>query len=202
MQKSILSPYDLLFAGVNGFIFGLMVPIVAKASLSVEISLILSGLTFSAVAISGILVGYILYHIKPFFFQLSKFCATGAANFAIDLGVLNLFIVITGVTRGFEFGMFKAIAFVVATLNSYAWNKYWSFGDRADSDINRELAKFMTISGLGFVLNVSVASFMNNIIGQFVAIDPRIWATISAVIASISVIVWNFLGYKFLVFKK
>jgi putative flippase GtrA len=32
-------------------------------------------------------------------------------------------------------------------------------------------------------------------------VEPKIWAQISAVIASIAGLFWNFMGYKFIVFN-
>lgn len=197
-----ISRNDFLFAGINGLLFGLMLPVIVGNGTTYEIPLALSAISFALLAVCGVGVGYILSRIKPFFFQLAKFGATGAANFAIDIGVLSLLINITEITRGIEFTLFKAIAFLTATVNGYLWNKYWSFGDRSSDDLGTEFSKFLTVSGIGFFLNVGIASLLNNIIGQHVSIDPRLWTTISAAIASVAVIMWNFLGYKFLVFKR
>ena len=58
------------------------------------------------------------------------------------------------------------------------------------------------ISAIGILLNVAIASFVNNIIGPLASATPERWANVAAAIASILVLGWNFFGYKFIVFKK
>lgn len=194
---------DLAFAGINGAVFGILLPIVLK-NLGVDIGI--SGfmflLAFSILAVLGVFVGYVLSRIARFFFQLTKFGSVGAANTAIDFGILNLLIATTGVATGGLFIVFKFVSFLGATINSYIWNKYWSFGDKSKDDIKEEFTKFITISGIGVFLNVGIASFVNNIIGPAAGIGENQWANIAAAIAAISVLTWNFVGYKFVVFKK
>lgn len=63
--------------------------------------------------------------------QFWRFFLIGLMNVFIDLAVLNLLILITGVGRtGVWFTVFKAISFTVAVINSYYFNRRWVFRDR------------------------------------------------------------------------
>jgi len=55
---------------------------------------------------------------------------------------------------------------------------------------------------VGLGINVGIASWIVNIIGPLFGSPLKIWANIGAIAASIVTSVWNFLGYKFIVFKK
>ena len=45
-------------------------------------------------------------------------------------------------------------------------------------------------------------SLINNGGWNHAAVSARAWANIAAVGASVAAIVWNFLGYKFIVFRR
>ena len=129
--------------------------------------------------------------------QIIKFVIVGVSNTLVDLAVLNLFIFLTGIASGTPFIFFKGISFVVAVLNSYFWNRRWTFhSDR------KVFIRFFMISTIGLLLNVGTASFLVNILGPQFGLSEKIWANVGAVGGTLVVMTWNFLGYKFVVFKR
>ena len=136
----------------------------------------------------------------PVVLQFVKFMAIGSLNTLLDLGVLNLLILITVIASGYWYSVFKAISFIVANINSYFWNKHWTFSSGKSATI-REFGKFFTVSVIGFAINIGIASFIVNIVGAPAGFSPAEWANVGAIIATLAVLLWNFLGYKFLVFK-
>ena len=133
--------------------------------------------------------------------QFSKYALVGLSNLTIDFGVLNILIYLTDKDRGIYFTIFKAISFSSALINSYLWNKFWSFENRDMSKAGKQFLTFVTVALGGLLINVLIASFIVNSI-HVESVSSRIWANIGAIISGFAVIAWNFTGYKFIVFRK
>lgn len=198
---------DLLFGAINGAIFGLMAYFMAKnftlPSLLSFINIPLISITvFALLAVIGIYVGYLLSKIKHFFFQFAKFGSIGVANFSIDFGVLNILMFLTQINTGIGIDIFKGLAFFAAVTNSYFWNKHWSFSEKSSATPKKEFTLFFLVSVIGAILSIGIVHILVNTIGYPPTFSPNAWANIANVVATLVVLIWNFLGYKFIVFKK
>ncbi|NIT12920.1 MAG: hypothetical protein GTN99_01340, partial [Candidatus Dadabacteria bacterium] len=74
--------------------------------------------------------------------QFGKFIAVGQSNAAIDIGVLNLLIIITSIDSGIYFSIFKGVSFTLAVINSFLWNKFWSFDSKEKDGMAGQFVKF------------------------------------------------------------
>jgi putative flippase GtrA len=147
--------------------------------------------------------------------QVAKFILVGGLNTLVDWGVLALLIFvfrnsfsigsndvllnIFSVTIVF-YSLFKGISFILATINSYIWNKFWTFRRKTKEKLGKEFLQFIVISVIGFLINVGVASIVFRFISPFAGLGIDQWAIICAAIATAVSMIWNFLGYKFIVF--
>lgn len=134
-----------------------------------------------------------------FSFQFVRFICVGLLNTGVDFGILNLLMFLTGINSGIGYSLFKAISFIVASTNSYFFNKNWTFkkGKKLEK---KEFAKFFMISFISFCINIGVASFLVNFVRPLANISPRLWANISALVATGVITLFNFFGYKYFVF--
>lgn len=154
-------------------------------------------------SVLGVIVASFLGRKILAIFQLAKFVLVGILNTFIYLGVLNLLMSIFGISKGsWSYSGFVAVSFCCSVVNSYFWNKFWTYEQKETAVSGGEFWKFFLITGIGFVLNISIASFVFKIIGPQFDLSVEIWANIGAIIATICVFMWNFLGYKFIVFHK
>jgi putative flippase GtrA len=152
--------------------------------------------------IVGVNLGYLLGRWMAFFNQFGKFVAVGFTNAAVDFGVLNLEISLSGISNGWEYSVFKSISFIVAVTHSYIWNKYWVFDAGSSGGGRSELIKFMAINVVAIIINVGIASFVVNYVEPIGGMDDKAWANVGAVIGSASAIFLTFIGSRLIVFKK
>jgi len=154
------------------------------------------------ISLSCLYVSYFFGKKVSVIFQFGKYVSVGILNTLLDLGILTLEVFLTGITNGIFYSLFKGISFMATVANSYFWNKFWTFKVLKGKSVKNEFFQFLVVSGIGFGINVGVASFVVNVIGPQWGIAPQAWAVFGGVAAIIFVIIWNFLGYKFIVFKK
>ncbi len=197
---------DLLFAAINGAFIGLLAPFIFRNLFSgslAHIPVIAFVIVLSILSALGIAIGYLLgKYIRSFFYQLSKFGLIGVANTVIDLGIYNLFIYFSDVSSGYLISVFKSFSVLAAIINSYIWNKFWSFEKKEGKNIGEEFTQFLAVSLIGLLLNVGITSLVVNVIGTPASMNDKAWANVGGLTASILVLTWNFVGYKFFVFKK
>ena len=135
-----------------------------------------------------------------FIWQLAKFVLVGVLNTLIDVGITSFLMLVTGINRGTFYSIFKGFSFIVSVINSYFWNKHWTFGKKQEKS-RKEIIQFFAVSVIGFGINVASASVIVNIIGPQLGLSPEIWGSVGAIGAAFCSMAWNFLGYKFIVFK-
>jgi len=147
--------------------------------------------------------------------QIAKFILVGGLNTLVDWGILSFLMFASrnsGISSSktlFEvfsvtivyYTLFKAISFVIATTNSYVWNKFWTFKRKTTEAVGKEFTQFLVVSIIGFLINVGIASFIFKFIHPLAGLNSDQWGIIAAAIATVVSLIWNFLGYKFIVFE-
>lgn len=132
--------------------------------------------------------------------QVSKFIVAGGVNFSVDLGVLNLLRIYYPLGGEIWYAIFKSLSFIVANINSYFWNKGWTFeGGRSNKRGEGEYVKFFFVSLIGLGVNVLAAWLVVHFGPQKIA--SAILENIGVATGAIAGLLWNFIGYKFIVFN-
>lgn len=190
----------LLFIMVRVSAPELPIPQDTASSLSSLTTGVVLAIIFPILSVVGLYAAYFLARKIRIIYQAAKFILVGSLNTFIDLGILNLFILLTSVASGYLFVTFKGISFTIAVINSYFWNKHWTFKSKEDKT-GKEFIQFIIVSVVGFIINIGTAALIVNGIGPQGGISETLWATIGALAAVVTSLGWNFIGYKFWVFK-
>ena len=150
---------------------------------------------------AALFVFYLLSRFVPVLYQFAKFASIGVLNTTVDLGVFNLETFLYGsLPATFAFSVFKAISFLTATTNSFFWNKYWTFNANAKPQAG-EVVKFYAVAIIGGFLNVGVATAVRTANPNFVSANTLV-NFVAPLCGILAVFLWNFIGYKYVVFKK
>lgn len=168
-------------------------------------------LTFASAAL--VIVGFFLFanfsmwvagligRRSPALFQFAKYGAAGALSAFIDLGILNIFSLASGIYSGAPILIFNSVGFLIATTNAYFWNRLWVFRKDGERPNVREYARFICVTFTGLLLNTGIVYLMTTVIGAPDGVSEPIWENISKFSAIIPNVMWNFIGYKFIIFK-
>lgn len=138
----------------------------------------------------------------PIIQQLIRFVVVGVINTGIDFLILNIAMFLTKITSGPGMIVQNGISFGLATINSYYLNKSWTFGDKDKKKEGIKFAQFLTVSIIGIVINTAIVYLFTTSIQPMFGLSPQLWANVGKILATGVSLFWNFLGYKFIVFKK
>lgn len=196
---------DIILALIAGFAVawffsGLAKDIKFLASMP-SLSLILY-ILLPILSVLGLWVAWLLGKKFLFIFQVAKFLLLGALATFVDLGVFKLLGLAFVLNVSFANIIYKGASFLVATFAKYWGNKFWAFEKTEKKGMGKEMAQFYIVTALGLAVDVGIFSVVVNNIGPRLEIPAKTWETIGVLIAAVIVSVWNFIGYKFIVFKK
>jgi putative flippase GtrA len=134
--------------------------------------------------------------------QFSKFAIVGVLNTVVDFLVLNALLWATGIREGLGLLALNTVAFTAALLNSYGLNKRWTFRDRGRDREAAKFSQFVVVSLCAAVLNGATVSGISSWIAPPFGLDPLLWVNVAKAVATALTLLWNFVGYKFIVFRR
>lgn len=202
---------DFLFAAILGFATAIFA-LPSLMNVGAFKAYLVFGLPFfiPLLWLIGLAFARLIYKWLPFGYQFAKFIIVGFSNTALDFGVLNLLSLLTSVTSGFIVGGVNIPGFVLAASNSYFWNKFWVFR-REKNDLSSEASAkedysdfftFLTVAVAGLFLNAGIVISITTFIHPILGLSPAQWLNMAKVVSTVASLVFNFLGFKFFVFKK
>ena len=196
---------DLYFSVATGFITGFIawqIFIFLELPEFAGISYVWLAVLVPILWMLGVSLGYFLGQWLAFFDQFGKFAAVGFTNAAVYFGILNILIAWSDINKGFWYSFFVAIAFIVGTIHSYFWNKFWVFQSVDQRVSGQEFGKFLVVSIIAGLVNVGAASGLVNFIEPLFGLTSDQWANIGGVVGSAIALAVSFVGFKLAVFKK
>lgn len=157
---------------------------------------------FPPLAILGLWIASLIGKKFVFIYQLAKFLLVGVMATIFDLGALALFIGLSGISAGIGYNIFKGASFILAVIIKYIPDKLWAFQKKGSENVKKEFAQFFAVTFIGLGINVFAADSIVNRIGPQWGLSAELWANLGGIGAVLVTFLWNFVGYKFIVFKK
>lgn len=196
---------DYLIAAIAGFYTALLLlPTFKNIDIGFDYFYIALLFVIPILWIIGLTIARFLAKWMAIFYQFGKFVVVGFANTAIDFGVLNLLSMVTQKTSGFLLGGVNLPGFILAAIHSYFWNKFWVFKKSGEPKQKANYGDFLTFAivvVIGVFINGGTVIFVTTYVDPMFGLTPERWLNIAKVAATVISLVWNFVGFKFFVFK-
>jgi putative flippase GtrA len=114
-----------------------------------------------------------------------KFATVGAIGTVVDFTVLNVLILVFGLSKFWA----NTFSFSAAVLSNFIWNRLWTFPESRQEPLVAQLIQFGLVSIGGYVINQTI----------FLGLDALVlheWGTlgynVAKAIAILVVLFWNF----------
>ena len=130
--------------------------------------------------------------------QFLRFCVVGTSNAVIDFGVLNLLLWLYPTTDLWKTLGYNSIAVVLASTNSFFWNKHWTFQQR--NPITLQEAYRFTVLASGTTLMNDVLMWLLGRIFPSLMTSSFIGANAVKLAAIIGTMSISFFGMRLWVF--
>jgi len=181
---------------------GLFIWLIRNSPLNLPFLNWLLPILFPVLAVFGIWIAEIIGRKFLFVYQLAKFLLVGAFFAVFDLIILNSLMAYFGITKEeiLKYSIFVVISFIVVTTFKYFANKYWAFEKMEKERMEKEFGIFFLVTAISGIIQVSVASLLFKFL--ILAVSPLLAGNIGKILGIVVASIWNFLCYKFLVFKK
>lgn len=133
--------------------------------------------------------------------RFSKFTVVGLMNASVDIGVLNLFLLLAHTRDPSVLAVYNGVALVLANVNSYLWNTRWTFKGRASHN-----ARQRVLFALQALINISVSNTLFWALIRPVLIYTDVPAYLAGNVAKIiSIVVASMLSFfmmRYVVFSR
>ncbi len=93
--------------------------------------------------------------------ELGKFGTVGGISFAIDVVIFNVLL-----QAGFETLIAKTISTVIATTFAFAGNRFWTWRDRAHTNMARQYTVFFVLNAIGLGIGLACLAISHYGLGQ------------------------------------
>lgn len=124
---------------------------------------------------------------ERYFASFLKYGIVGGSCFLLDISSLYIFVEFVGI----NYLLAATLALGIATCMNYYLNRIWTFGSR--TPVIWSFSKYVTLLGFNYVLMIATLY----IFVEFFGIN---YLVVKSLFMSL-IVLWNFLAYKFYVYK-
>jgi putative flippase GtrA len=122
-------------------------------------------------------------------YQFLRFAAIGFINVALNFLILNGISKAMGISQGLPLGAVEAVAFVFALVQSYLWNKTWTFGGEQGVSLWKNVLRLVLVGAVG------VLSILFVLVGSKFSAPPVYYFGILLVFLICQIVLWRTFGF-------
>jgi putative flippase GtrA len=140
---------------------------------------------------------------RPVILQFMRFACIGLLNTALDFLVLNTISKALGITQGLPLGIINLFSFTLAVIQSYLWNRTWTFGGEV-ARLKTNFFRLVKVGSLGAVFIVAVIAaskfqapwyFFLLMLCMYLLIETILWRSFGFHVSD-----WNHESHSFFIF--
>lgn len=138
--------------------------------------------------------------LKDTLIQFVRFGLVGGINTCIDVMAFNILVWIFPTKEVYMLVFYNSLAFLTGSLNSFFWNKLWTFKQRSRAT-NEQVVRFALVTSLGIICNDAFLWLATTTLTSL-SLNGLLWtnvAKISAIAGSVAV---SYIGMRFSVFTR
>ena len=126
---------------------------------------------------------------NPVVYQFLRFGCIGALNTALNFLILNSISKALNISQGLPLGAVEGVAFCGAVIQSYLWNRTWTFGSEQGVSLFKNFERLLAVGLLGFLAVVFV------LVGSRLSAPWEYFAGILVVYLIIETVLWKYFGF-------
>lgn len=136
--------------------------------------------------------------------QFLSFACIGLLNTALNFLILNAVSKALGISKGLELSLVDYFSFIMAVIQSYLWNRTWTFGGEQGVSLTRNFWRLVQVGALGAIAIVAVlvgSKFSSPwyyyavMLAIYLWIESMLWRSFGFHMSN-----WNHEGHSFLIF--
>lgn len=132
--------------------------------------------------------------------QFVRYAVVGCANVALDFVIVNLLSITFDAYSGSRIVLISTVSAAAVITQSYFLNKHWTFR-AGDQDHRLAVPRFIAVNIGAFILNTSIVYGVTTFVPPAFGLTPLLWLNVAKVSAIAIVVIWNFSGFKYIVFR-
>ncbi len=132
--------------------------------------------------------------------QFLRFCVVGSLNTLVDVLAFNLLIWMFPTQDSGLLVIFNSLAYLIGAVNSFCWNKIWTFRQRSEAS-NVQIIRFALVTSLGIICNDAFL-WLATTIFMSLSLTSILWLNVAKVCAIAGSVTVSYIGMRFGVFTK
>ena len=104
--------------------------------------------------LSGKITGFLEHY--PVVYQFLRFGCIGVLNTALNFLILNSISKLLNISKGWELGAIDILSFSISIIQSYLWNRTWTFGGETGVSLIRNFIRLILVGLLGALAVIMV----------------------------------------------